>query len=113
MSKEVTKSNVPTVSRADAPSGVEGTPRKPRKKPIDYVHIIKSAYDPTKALTNHNPADRVVIPHRGAFQFAGLLIETNPLGTIVKIPESQTMLLNPTLRQVVEILDKIHAPKLP
>lgn len=93
-------------------TNVGGTPpKKPRKKPINYTRTIESAYDPTKALTNQNPADRVVIPNRGAFKFDGLLIDTSPLGTLVRIPEQATQIKNPTLRQIVEILDSIYAPK--
>jgi len=51
----------------------------------------------------------VVKYSRGGLTFAGIEFENSAFGVAAKIPSANTAILNPTLRQIVAVLDKLYA----
>lgn len=89
--------------------GNEAAPKKARKTSIKYTKIVESSYKPTDNPDAMHPLDKPAITSRGGLKFPGVGFENNVLGIIVKIPARSTIIKNPTVRQLLSVLDELYA----
>ena len=99
------ESNNPPV---DSKTPNAAAPRKARSKPIKYDKIVESEYKPTDKPDTMHPLDKPAVTSRGGLKFPGVEFESNFLGIVVKIPAKNTVIKNPTVRQLLKVLDELY-----
>jgi hypothetical protein len=95
------------VTPADATQNT-AKPRKKRTPGVKYTNIINSKYAPKNGEKPANPLDQLAETSKGGLKFPGVTFEKTIFGTIVKIPARQTALKDPTVRQIVEVLEDLY-----
>ena len=83
-------------------------PKRKRSPSIKYTNIVESEYKPTDKPDAMHPLDKPAITVRGGLKFPGVEFESNVLGIIVKIPARSTIIKNPTIRQLLKVLDELY-----
>lgn len=98
-----TKSGVDTNMTPNA-----AAPKREKRKPIKYTTIVESEYKPSTTPDTMHPLDKPAITSRGGLKFDGVEFDVNPLGIVVRIPARATIIKNPTVRQLIAVLDNLY-----
>jgi len=83
-------------------------PRKARSPSIKYSKVVESAYKPTENPEAMHPLDKPAVTSRGGLKFPGVEFESTVFGVLVRIPAKSTIVKNPTIRQLLEVLDELY-----
>jgi hypothetical protein len=114
MSKSSSKPEASTASSATPEADKVETPntaapKKARTPSVKYTNVVQSAYKPDDNPDAMHPLDKPAITSRGGLKFPGVEFVTTPLGIYVDIPARQTRVINPTIRQLLKVLDDLYA----
>lgn len=86
----------------------QAAPKRAKRKPVKYTNIVESGYKPTDNPEAMHPLDKPAITSRGGLKFPGVEFEYNVLGVVVRIPAKATIVKNPTVRQLLRVLDELY-----
>lgn len=110
MAKKENTETIPQNLQQAAERGTPNTaaPKKARRKGVKYTNIVESTYKPPEDGKPQNPLDMKCKTVKGGLKFPGVVFENTIFGAIVKIPGKAVAIKEPTVRQLIEVLEDLY-----